>query len=43
MDRTGDITPSPPLLALGEEDAALCADGFCEVPATGKAEAADAD
>jgi hypothetical protein len=31
MDQTGDITPSPPLLALGDADAALCADGFCAV------------
>ncbi|HET9973147.1 MAG TPA: hypothetical protein VFQ68_33290 [Streptosporangiaceae bacterium] len=33
MDRTGDITTSPPLLALGDADAARCADGFCAVPA----------
>ncbi len=30
MDRTGDIEPSQPLLPLGDTDAALCADGFCE-------------
>jgi hypothetical protein len=33
MDQTGDITPIAPLLALGDADAALCADGFCAVPA----------
>ena len=33
MDQTGDITTPPPLLALGDTDAALCADGFCAVPA----------
>jgi hypothetical protein len=38
MDRTGDITTSPPLLALGDADAALCADGFCAVPAPQSAE-----
>jgi hypothetical protein len=46
MDQTGDITTSPPLLALGDADAALCADGFCAVPAPAEAkeeEATDAD
>jgi hypothetical protein len=38
MDRTGGITTSPPLLALGDADAALCADGFCAVPAPQSAE-----
>jgi hypothetical protein len=33
MDRTGDITSPPSLLALGDADAAVCIDGFCEVPA----------
>jgi hypothetical protein len=40
MDRT-DVTeprlfPAAPLLALGEADAAVCADGFCAVPAPDK-------
>jgi hypothetical protein len=47
MDRTGDTTSPPALLVLGDPDAAVCADGFCELPAAGKdsakAEAADAD
>jgi hypothetical protein len=33
MDQTGDTTPPPALLVLGDEDAAVCADGFCELPA----------
>jgi hypothetical protein len=33
MDRTGDITSPPPLLALGDAGAAVCVDGFCELPA----------
>jgi hypothetical protein len=32
MDQTGDFNPSPPLLVLGDADAAVCADGFCQVP-----------
>jgi hypothetical protein len=43
MDQTGDIEPSPPLLVLGDADAARCADGFCQVPAPEKGETADAD
>jgi hypothetical protein len=47
MDQTGDTTPPQPLLVLGDTDAAVCADGFCAVPApeqaAAKAEAADAD
>jgi hypothetical protein len=43
MDQTGDTTPPPALLVLGDEDAAVCADGFCEVPAPVKDEATDAD
>jgi hypothetical protein len=43
MDRTGDTTPSQPLLVLGDTDAAVCADGFCEVPAMEKDEAAGED
>ena len=41
-----ETTTSPPLLALGDEDAALCADGFCAVPAPAgekEAETTDAD
>jgi hypothetical protein len=33
-DRTDLTEPSPPLLVLGEADAAVCTDGFCEVPVT---------
>jgi hypothetical protein len=33
-DRTDLTEPSPPLLVLGEADAAVCRDGFCEVPVT---------
>ncbi len=43
MDQTGDTTPPPALLVLGDTDAAVCADGFCEVPTPEKAEAVDAD
>ena len=43
MDQTGDITPSPSLLVLGDPDAALCADGCCEVPAPQQEVVPDAD
>ena len=43
MDQTGDINPPPPLLVLGDAGAALCADGFCEVPAPQREEVPDAD
>ena len=33
-DRTDLTEPSPPLLELGEADAAVCSDGFCEAPDT---------
>jgi len=38
MNRTDASEPSGPLIALGDQDAAadadgFCADGFCEVPA----------
>jgi hypothetical protein len=33
MDRTDATAPSPPLIALGDQDAAVCADGVCAVPA----------
>jgi hypothetical protein len=29
---TGEITPIVPLRPLGEADAAVCADGVCELP-----------
>ena len=32
MNRTDASEPSVPLIALGDQDAADCADGFCEVP-----------
>ena len=32
MNRTDASEPSVPLIALGDQDAAVCADGFCEVP-----------
>jgi hypothetical protein len=33
MNRTDLTEPSPPLIALGDADAAVCADGSCDVPA----------
>jgi hypothetical protein len=33
MDGMNVTEPSAPLFALGEADAAVCADGFCTVPA----------
>ena len=33
MNHTGDTDPSPTLVPLGDPDAAVCTDGFCEVPA----------
>jgi hypothetical protein len=41
MDRTDASLPSPPLIALGDQDAAVCADGVCKVPAS-QAPAAEA-
>jgi hypothetical protein len=29
---TGEITPIVPLRPLGEADAAVCADGVCDLP-----------
>jgi len=37
MDRTDSTEPSPPLVALGDQDAAVCADGYCAVPEPGEA------
>ena len=33
MNRTDATPPSPPLIVLGDQDASLCADGVCELPA----------
>ena len=33
MNRTDAIEPSAPLITLGDQDAAACADGVCQVPA----------
>jgi hypothetical protein len=33
MNRTDASEPFAPLIALGDQDAAVCADGVCEVPA----------
>jgi len=33
MDRTGSTEPSPLLVTIGGDDAPVCVDGFCEVPA----------
>ncbi len=39
LDRTDLTEPSSPLTPLGEADADICADGFCEAPlATGTAD-----
>jgi hypothetical protein len=33
MNGTDASEPSAPLIALGDQDAAVCADGVCHVPA----------
>ena len=33
MNRTDASEPSAPLIALGDQDAAACADGVCDEPA----------
>lgn len=33
MNRTDASEPSAPLIALGDQDGAACADGVCHVPA----------
>jgi hypothetical protein len=33
MNRTDATQPPAPLIALGDQDAAVCADGVCDVPA----------
>jgi hypothetical protein len=33
MNRTDASEPPAPLIALGDQDAAACADGICDVPA----------
>jgi len=43
MEQTGNVPAPPPLLSLGEDDAAVCADGFCQVPAPAGNEAPHAD
>ena len=47
MNRTDASEPSVPLIALGDQDAAayadgFCVDGFCEVPASEVPEAENA-
>ena len=42
MNRTDASEPFVPLIALGDQDAAVCADGFCEVPAPEVPEAENA-